>query len=105
MTDWNIKPTTGAELKLKMDEVAWVSSKMIATFTKLFPMSIVANSRWGLLSNRKICFSGFLSLSSNSLSTWGSIEKKATSDAEITAEQASSRMLIIIEITAVSVTG
>ena len=102
---WKMNPRMGALSKLKMVVVKCVISKMMATFRKLMPMRIVANSRWGVFNNRRIFLSCLVSLSSSWSSVCGSSEKKATSEAEITAEMPSNTMLTISEIMAEAVAG
>lgn len=86
MTVWKMNCNTGASPKYRTWRKNTLSSITIATFTKLFAMRIVANSRSGLLKRLSTDVSfGFLS-ESNSFRSLGSSEKKATSEAEIKPE-------------------
>ena len=75
------------------------------TLTKLLPIKMVANKRCGLSTSFTILRSALLSLSRIVSIKAGSNEKKATSDAEITAETTISKKLIINSITAEIVIG
>ena len=101
----NINPRNGALSKLNTEDVKFVNKRMAPTFTKLLPISIVANSLCGLLSKRRMFRSALFSDSSSSFNVCGSSEKKATSEAEITAEQANNNMLQMSEIIADIVIG
>ncbi len=78
---------------------------MIVTFTKLFPIRMVANKRCGFSSKFKMFRSDFALLFSISFNDCGLSEKKATSDAEMMAETNKSNKLINKAIIPDKVTG
>jgi len=66
----------------------------MATFTKLFPIRIVARSRFGRVSRERIRAFTEERLALSSFSSAAPMEKYAISEAEIAAEHISSRIMM-----------
>jgi len=97
---WITKESIGNSKRLNNSPVIYVDNIIIATFTKLFEIRIVASNRFGTSNNLIIKNEDFVFFDSNSFSWACFNEKKAISEPEIIAEQNKRKISIIIPIIA-----